>query len=111
MGSVAAQRTHTAPRATRGRAPPAALRLPEGMYEILPLVMILATAALGWEPVAGIWGASGESTTGHGVCAGDKSWVFGITTLSGPFASAAFHPNPAGQRSIGRQIARTLGLR
>ncbi|MCH9707819.1 MAG: hypothetical protein K0U48_09790 [Actinomycetia bacterium] len=72
---------------------------------------ILATAALGWEPVAGIWGASGESTTGHGVCAGDKSWVFGVTTLSGPFASAAFHPNPAGQRSMGRQIARTLGLR
>ena len=64
-----------------------------------------------WLSVAGIWGASGESTTGHGVCAGDESWVFGVTTLSGPFASAAFHPNPAGQRSIGRQIARTLGLR
>ncbi len=71
---------------------------------------ILSTTRLGWQPVAGIWGASGESKTGHGVCAGSNSWFFGITTISGPFATAAFHPNPLGQRSIGRQIARALGV-
>ena len=71
---------------------------------------ILATSRLGWKPVAGVWGASGDSTTGHGVCAGEKAWVFGITALTGPFASASFHPNPAGQRSAGRQVARALGV-
>ena len=71
---------------------------------------ILATSRLGWEPVAGIWGASGDSTAGHGVCAGSDAWVFGITAITGPFASASFHPNPAGQRSAGRQIARALGV-
>ena len=71
---------------------------------------IIATSNLGWTPVDGIWGGSGESTTGHGVCAGSDAWVFGVTTFTGPFASAAFHPNPAGQRFTGRQIARTLGV-
>ena len=71
---------------------------------------ILATAALGWNPVAGIWGASGDSDTGHGVCAGSNAWVFGITTLTGPFSSGSFHPNPAGQEMAARQIARKLGV-
>lgn len=71
---------------------------------------ILATTNLGWQPVVGIWGASGESTTGHGVCAGAQSWVFGITTITGPFSSGSFHPNPAGQQVAGRQIAQALGV-
>ncbi len=66
--------------------------------------VIAATARIpGWQPVAGTWGASGESAEGHGVCAGDAAWVFGITALSG-FPSASFHPNPAGQRVLGRAI-------
>ena len=70
---------------------------------------ILATAALGWEPVAGIWGASGESTTGHGVCAGDESWVFGVTT---PSALRLPHSTPIPRVTIDRPPpARTLGLR
>jgi len=69
---------------------------------------ILATSRFGWSPVVGIWGASGESATGRGVCAGSDSWVFGITEFSGPFASASFHPNPAGQAAMARQIARAL---
>ena len=71
---------------------------------------IIGTANLGWRPIVGIWGASGDSTTGHGVCAGPESWFFGITTLAGPFSSAAFHPNPGGQRFLARQIARALGV-
>lgn len=71
---------------------------------------ILATSRLGWAPVVGIWGSSGESETGHGVCAGADSWFFGLTEFSGPFASASFHPNPKGQAAMGRQIARALGV-
>lgn len=71
---------------------------------------IIGTSNLGWSPIVGIWGASGDSTAGHGVCAGPQSWFFGITTLAGPFSSAAFHPNPAGQRFTARQIARALGV-
>lgn len=71
---------------------------------------ILATSSLGWRPVVGIWGGSGQSTSGHGVCAGSDAWVFGVTALGGPFASASFHPNPAGQRFAGRQIAQALGV-
>ena len=61
----------------------------------------------GWQPVSGTWAASGESAEGHGVCAGDASWVFGITVLAG-FGSASFHPNPAGQVAMGRAIARAM---
>jgi hypothetical protein len=71
---------------------------------------VLATSRFGWEPVAGIWGSSGDSATGHGVCAGADAWVFGLTAFTGPFASASFHPNPAGQKSMARQIARVLGV-
>lgn len=69
---------------------------------------IIGTQRFGWKPVTGIWGASGESSVGHGVCAGDESWVFGLTAFTGPFASASFHPNPAGQAAAARQIARVL---
>lgn len=71
---------------------------------------IVNTTRLGWAPVVGIWGSSGESETGHGVCAGTDSWFFGVTEFSGPFASAAFHPNPRGHLAMGRQIARSLGV-
>lgn len=64
----------------------------------------------GWEPVSGTWAASGESTTGHGVCAGRDAWVYGITTLAG-FSSASFHPNPAGQEAMARAISRAAAAR
>lgn len=64
----------------------------------------------GWEPVSGTWAASGESTVGHGVCAGDAAWVYGITTLAG-FSSASFHPNPAGQTAMARAISRAAAAR
>lgn len=71
---------------------------------------IFTTAtSLGWNPVAGIWGASGDSTTGHGVCAGDSAWVFGLTGFTG-FTSGSFHPNVRGQQVIGREIAKALGV-
>ena len=65
---------------------------------------IAATATLGWQPVSGAWGASGDSDTGHGVCAGDQAWVFGLTALQG-FPSGSFHPNPRGQQVIGKAIS------
>jgi lysophospholipase L1-like esterase len=71
---------------------------------------IIGTSRFGWQPVVGIWGGSGDSATGHGVCAGSDAWVFGLTGLTGPFASASFHPNPAGQQFTGREIARLLGV-
>lgn len=66
-----------------------------------------ATVALGWTPVTGAWSSSGDSPTGHGVCANADSWVFGLTTFQG-FNSASFHPNPKGQQVIGREIAKLL---
>ncbi len=64
---------------------------------------INATTALGWQPVMGIWGASGDSTTGHGVCAGTSAWVFGLTGFSG-FTSGSFHPNPQGLESMAKEL-------
>lgn len=64
----------------------------------------------GWQPVLGTWQASGDSPTGHGVCAGGDAWVFGVTTLAG-FSSASFHPNPRGQEAMGRAIATALKRR
>jgi lysophospholipase L1-like esterase len=58
----------------------------------------------GWLPVGGTWSASADSATGHGICAGDQAWAFDYTGLAG-FASASFHPNPAGQAVLGRAIA------
>ena len=68
-----------------------------------------ATGALGWTPVTGSWSSSGDSPTGHGVCAKVDSWVFGLTTFQG-FSSASFHPNPKGQQVIGREIAKVVGV-
>lgn len=64
---------------------------------------VAATASLGWKPVTGTWSASGDSREGHGVCAGPASWVYGITALRG-FSEASFHPNPAGQAVLAREI-------
>lgn len=61
----------------------------------------------GWQPVAGTWAASGDTPEGHGVCAGDAAWVFGVTVLAG-FGSASFHPNPAGQVAMGRALTRAM---
>ena len=66
--------------------------------------------ALGWSDIAGTWGASGNSTIGHGVCAGDQAWTFGLISL-GPLAAAAFHPNPQGLAVMGKAIAAALGDR
>lgn len=68
---------------------------------------VAATSALGWLPVTGTWTSSGDSTVGHGVCAGDDAWVFGITTRAG-FAEASLHPNPAGQVALAAPIAAAL---
>lgn len=57
------------------------------------------STSLGWHPADGAWLASGTGPTGHGVCAGDSAWVFGLTALSA-LPSASFHPNPAGQQAI-----------
>lgn len=64
---------------------------------------INATQDLGWNPVVGTWGASGESDQGHGVCAGAQAWVFGLTGIFG-FTSGSFHPNVPGQQVLGKQI-------
>ncbi len=72
---------------------------------------IAATAgALGWNDIAGTWGASGNSTVGHGVCAGSQAWTFGLISL-GPLAAAAFHPNPKGLEVMGKAIAAALSTR
>ncbi|MGI9137047.1 MAG: GDSL-type esterase/lipase family protein, partial [Candidatus Nanopelagicales bacterium] len=67
-------------------------------------------SALGWSDIAGTWGASGNSSIGHGVCAGDQAWTFGLISL-GPLASAAFHPNPKGLSVMGKAIAAALSTR
>jgi len=64
--------------------------------------------ALGWSDIAGTWGASGNSSVGHGVCAGNQAWSFGLISL-GPLAAAAFHPNPKGLDVMGKAIASSLG--
>lgn len=70
------------------------------------------TFTLGWKPVTKIWATTGESATGHGVCAGNDAWAFGLTALAG-FSSAGFHPNPRGQVAIADAItgaARAAGI-
>lgn len=67
-------------------------------------------SGLGWHPVAGTWGASGNSTIGHGVCAQQQAWTFGLISL-GSLRNAAFHPNPQGLASMGKAIADALGSR
>ncbi len=65
---------------------------------------IAATTTLGWTPVTGSWSASGDSAEGHGICAGDRAWAFGLTALNG-MSSASFHPNPVGQFVIATALA------
>ncbi len=64
--------------------------------------------SLGWSDISGTWGASGNSSVGHGVCAGNQAWTFGLISL-GPLAAAAFHPNPKGLDVMGEAIATALG--
>jgi lysophospholipase L1-like esterase len=65
---------------------------------------IAATNRLpGWHPVTGTWSASGDSPTGHGVCADASAWVFPLTGFGG-FPSASFHPNPEGQSVMATAI-------
>lgn len=63
---------------------------------------VQATASLGWHPVTGTWARSGESTGGHGVCAGAASWVF--PGQLGAMSSGSFHPNPEGLRQMAAAI-------
>jgi lysophospholipase L1-like esterase len=89
---------------TRGAVP---MDLPAGTLNS----QIAATqGALGWADIAGTWGASGNSDVGHGVCAGDQAWTFGLISL-GPLAAAAFHPNPKGLQVMGKAIAAALSTR
>jgi len=64
-------------------------------------------AALGWSPVRGTWAASGDSANGHGLCAGSEAWVFGLS-VAPAVPRGPIHPNPAGQRVLGEQIAAAL---
>ena len=64
--------------------------------------------ALGWSVIPGTWGASGNSTIGHGVCAGSQAWTFGLISL-GALSSAAFHPDPKGLEVMGSAIATAVG--
>ena len=87
-----------------GPAPTFDYRATSGTLTSLPITgslnqQIAATDRLGWAPVVGTWSTSGDSTSGHGFCAGQTAWAFGLTALSG-FASASFHPNPVGQRVL-----------
>lgn len=60
-----------------------------------------------WRPVSGTWAASGESATGHGVCAGAAAWVYGVTALSG-FPEASFHPNVPGTAVLARELGQAM---
>lgn len=67
---------------------------------------IAATAQIGFRPVTGSWSASGESQTGHGICAGRQSWVLPVN-INGNIRGA-FHPNPDGQVAIAKAIEAEL---
>ncbi len=68
---------------------------------------IANTAQLGWQPIMGTWSDTGTGATGHGVCAGDEAWIFGLTGIIG-FTSGSFHPNPLGQSEIAGIIYREM---
>ena len=68
---------------------------------------VLATQSLGWVPIVRTWGASGNSVIGHGVCAGDQAWAYGLISF-GQMATAAFHPNPAGLSQMAQAITAEL---
>ncbi len=68
---------------------------------------IANTAQLGWQPIMGTWIDTGTESIGHGVCAGNQSWIFGLTGFSG-FTTGSFHPNPLGQSEIAGIIYREM---
>ena len=73
-----------------------------------PNQQVAASAAVpGWLPVASTWGASGNSRIGHGVCAGDDAWAFGLTVLS-TMPSASFHPNIEGQHAMATALTQAM---
>jgi hypothetical protein len=53
------------------------------------------------------WSDTGSGPVGHGVCAGNESWFFGLTGFSG-FTSGSFHPNPLGQSEMAKIIYREM---
>jgi hypothetical protein len=65
------------------------------------------TTQLGWVPIMATWSDTGSGPVGHGVCAGDESWFFGLTGISG-FTSGTFHPNPLGQSEMAKIIYREM---
>jgi len=69
---------------------------------------IATTSSLpGWMPVISTWSASGDSAVGHGVCAEEDAWAFGVTFLS-TMPSASFHPNVEGQYVLARGISTAI---
>jgi len=68
---------------------------------------IANTAILGWQPIMGTWIDTGTKPIGRGVCAGNQSWIFGLTGFGG-FTSGSFHPNPLGQSEIAGIIYRQM---
>ena len=68
---------------------------------------IANTAQLGWQPIMGSWTDTGVGPIGHGVCAGNEAWFFGLTGFSG-FTSGSFHPNPLGQSELSGIIYREM---
>ena len=68
---------------------------------------IANTNQIGWKPIMGTWSETGTGSTGHGVCAGAQSWIFGLTGIFG-FTSGSFHPNPLGQKKFSAIIYREM---
>lgn len=68
---------------------------------------IANTAQFGWKPIMATWADTGSSPIGHGVCAGNESWFFGLTGFIG-FTSGSFHPNPLGQSEMAKIIFREM---
>lgn len=68
---------------------------------------IANTAQIGWAPIMTTWIDTGSGSIGHGVCAGNESWFFGLTGFSG-FTSGSFHPNPLGQSEMAKIIHREM---
>ena len=68
---------------------------------------IANTTQIGWKPIMATWTDTGSGPIGHGICAGNESWFFGLTGFSG-FTSGSFHPNPLGQSEMAKIIYREM---
>jgi lysophospholipase L1-like esterase len=68
---------------------------------------IASTTQFGWKPVMTTWTETGSGPIGHGVCAQNESWFFGLTGFS-RFTSGSFHPNPLGQSEMAKIIYREM---